>query len=194
MADLSRLQQLLIPGASPPLSPLPPTDPMSKSTLPLGPYWKQDKNGRPIFFIDRKRCSKEAFWIAQEDAASLASLEKSRGQSLDQLLADIKALQTPKVTPLEARLLALACVEETGSFAGYAEALSLCSQNPMSANALIGSLARKGLIFYESKQESHQRVGGLLTSQAVQDARTIQPSALGMDLGRKQLEADLALI
>ena len=64
----------------------------------------------------------------------------------------------------------------------------------MSANALIGSLARKGLIFYESKAESQQRVGGLLTSQAVQDARTIQPSALGMDLGRKQLEADLALI
>ena len=165
---------------------------MPKSSLPLGPYWKQDKNGRPIYFIDRKRCSKEAFWIAQEDAANLASLEKSRGQSLDQLLADIKTLQAPKTTPLEARLLALACIEETGDFAGYAEALSICNQNPMSANALIGSLVRKGLIFYESKQEAHQRVGGLLTSQAVQDARTIQPSAQGMDIGRHTLAMDLA--
>jgi len=174
---------------------------MSKTSLPLGPYWKQDKNGRPIYFFDRKRIKKDQFFAILEQNAAIAKAEAieadqqaKAADALDQLLADIKALQTPKVTPLEARLLALACVEETGFFAGYAEALSLCRQNPMSANALIGSLARKGLIFYESKQESHQRVGGLLTSQAVQDARTIQPSALGMDLGRKQLEADLALI
>ena len=184
---------------------------MTKSTLPLGPIWKSDKNGRPIYFLDRKRCKKETYFAALEQQAAEAQLLREQAiaeqatavepinenitlDKLDQVLADIRALQTPKVTPLEARLLALACVEETGFFAGYAEALSLCSQNPMSANALIGSLARKGLIFYESKQESHQRVGGLLTSQAVQDARTIQPSALGMDLGRKQLEADLALI
>ena len=167
---------------------------MSKPKLPLGLQCTTDKNGRYLYFLDRKRIKKDQFMAIAEQRAIIAKAEAEAAEKLDQLLAEIKALQTPKITPLESRLLALACVEETGSFAGYAEALSLCNQNPMSANALIGSLARKGLIFYESKQDSQQRVGGLLTSQAVQDARTIQPSALGMDLGRKQLEADLALI
>ena len=182
---------------------------MTKSTLPLGPIWKSDKNGRPIYFIDRKRCKKETYFAALEQQAAEAQLMREQAiaeqatavepinetitlDKLDQLLAEIKTLQAPKTTPLEARLLALACIEETGDFAGYAEALSLCNQNPMSANALIGSLVRKGLIFYESKQEAHQRVGGLLTSQAVQDARTIQPSAQGMDIGRHTLAMDLA--
>ena len=166
---------------------------MTKPSLPLGPYWKQDKNGRPIYFIDRKRCTKDAFWAAQEAQANFASKQQAQLLSdIDHLLVEIKALQAPTVTQLEARLLALACIEETGYFAGYAEALAICSGNPMSANALIGSLVRKGLIFYESKQDAQQRVGGLLTSQAVQDARTIQPSPQGMDIGRHTLALDLA--
>ena len=154
-----------------------------------------------MYFFDRKRIKKSQFFAIAEERAIIAKAEAEEverqhqaARACEQLLAEIRALQMPRVTPLESRLLALSCVEETGFFAGYAEALSLCNQNPMSANALIGSMARKGLIHYESKAESHQRVGGLLSSQAVQDARIIHPSAIGMQIGRKQLEADLALI
>ena len=170
----------------------PSTDPMTKSKLPLGPYCSKDKNGRYMYFYDRKRIKQKEFFAITWEQAKIAQAEAEAADKLDQLLAEIKALQMPKVTPLEARLLALSCYEETGFFAGYAEALSLCNQNPMSANALIGSMARKGLIMYESKQDAQQRVGGLLSSQFVQDARCIYPTDIGSEIGRKQLQEDLA--
>ena len=170
----------------------PSTDPMTKSKLPLGLQCTTDKNGRYLYFLDRKRIKKDQFMAIAEQNAAIAKAEAEAADKLDQLLAEIKALQMPKVTPLEARLLALSCYEETGFFAGYAEALSLCNQNPMSANALIGSMARKGLIMYESKQDAQQRVGGLLSSQFVQDARCIYPTEIGSEIGRKQLQEDLA--
>ena len=170
----------------------PSTDPMTKSKLPLGLQCTTDKNGRYLYFLDRKRIKKDQFMAIAEQNAAIAKAEAEAADKIDQLLAEIKALQMPKVTPLEARLLALSCHEETGFIAGYAEALSLCNQNPMSANALIGSMARKGLIMYESKQDAQQRVGGLLSSQFVQDARCIYPTAIGSEIGRKQLQEDLA--
>ena len=146
-----------------------------------------------LYFIDRKRVSQHAFWVAQEEQANLASMERALGDTLDNLIAEVRTLLQPKVTPLEARLLATSVLITSGhQCTHYADALHLCKGNPMSANALIGSVTRKGLMIYESKQSAQARVGGLLTSQSVQDARELHCTNQGLAIAKQTLADDLA--
>ena len=130
--------------------------------------------------------------IAEQNAL-IAKQQAQAAEQLDQLLAEVRSLLQPKVTPLEARLLATSVLITSGhQCTHYADALHLCKGNPMSANALIGSVIRKGLMIYESKQSAQARVGGLLTSQAVQNARELHCTNQGLAIAKQTLADDLA--
>ena len=130
--------------------------------------------------------------IAEQNAL-IAKQQAQAAEQLDQLLAEVRTMLQPKVTPLEARLLATSVLITSGhQCTHYADALHLCKGNPMSANALIGSVIRKGLMIYESKQSAQARVGGLLTSQSVQDARELHCTNQGLAIAKQTLADDLA--
>jgi hypothetical protein len=90
-------------------------------------------------------------------------------------------------------------MQDSGYYAGYAEALAVAG-SPMAANALIGSLQRKGLIRYESKEEARYRLISTegryfqLTSTEVQNARIIEPTSIGAQLGDAHLKTELTSI
>lgn len=130
--------------------------------------------------------------------ASPTSAPVSVLEQLDALLLEVRRHFQPTTTDKERTLLALCQVQDTGYYAGYAEALAVAG-SAMGANALIGSLQRKGLIRYESKEEARFRLISTedrfyhLTSPEVQEARIIEPTALGAQIGNAQLQAELTL-
>lgn len=166
---------------------------MTKATLPTGLHFKKDKAGRPMYFFDRKRIKKDQFMAMQEQNAVIAKQQYKAAVALDNLITEVRALLQPKVTPLEGRLLATSfLINSCDQSTGYSDALDLCKGNPMSANALIGSVIRKGLMIYESKQSAHNRVGGLLTSPSVQNARELHCTNEGLAIAKQVLADDLA--
>jgi len=130
---------------------------------------------------------------------STESKAESVLDQLDALLLEVRRHFQPTTTGKERTFLALCQMQDSGYYAGYAEALVVAG-SPMAANALIGSLQRKGLIRYESKEEARYRLISTegryfhLTSSEVQDARIIEPTALGMQVGDAQLKAELSTI
>ena len=184
------------------------------SKLPLGPQVTHDKHGTPLYWLNRKRVKKDTYWaeidlirqkqIAERTVAADALNDRISAQAcmekLDALITDVRQLLRPTITATERRLLALIALHQ-GEHTGYSTALSVCNDNPMSANALIGSLQRKGLIRYESRAEARYRLieteytipSPLLTSSTVQDARQIDLTKLGADLARSALDSDLAI-
>ena len=130
---------------------------------------------------------------------STESKAESVLDQLDALLLEVRRHFQPTTTGKERTFLALCQMQDSGYYAGYAEALVVAG-SPMAANALIGSLQRKGLIRYESKEEARYRLISTegryfhLTSPEVQDARIIEPTALGMQVGDAQLKAELSTI
>lgn len=131
--------------------------------------------------------------------ASPESTPASVLEQLDALLLEVRRHFQPTTTDKERTLLALCQVQDTGYYAGYSEALAVAGSS-MAANALIGSLQRKGLIRYESKEEARYRLISTegryfhLTSTEVQNARIIEPTTLGSQLGDAQLKAELSSI
>lgn len=115
-------------------------------------------------------------------------------EKLDELLGSLRQVLRPGTTEREGRLLAKSCFIHPESFtrcAHYEDVLELCDYNSQSANALLGSLIRKGLVRYESKEEARYR---LITttdryfaknSEEVQSARAIEPTALGLSVGQE---------
>jgi hypothetical protein len=118
---------------------------------------------------------------------------------LDALLLEVRRFFQPTTTAKERNFLALCQIQESGYHAGYAEALAVAG-SPMAANAFIGSLQRKGLIRYESKEEARYRLISTenrfyhLTSSEVQQARIIEPTFLGTQIGNAQLQAELTSV
>jgi len=209
---------------------------MANSKLPLGPHVTIDKNGRQLFWLDRKRVKEDAYLAAVDASASelndsvtdlidsateitLPTLGTTVSepalpwfqaelpdpdapsvlQELDALLLEVRRHFHPSTTDKERALLALCQIQDSGYYAGYAEALAVTG-SPMAANALIGSLQRKGLIRYESKEEARFRLTSdqgryfMLTSPEVQKARIIEPTLAGMQIGDAQLQAELTTI
>lgn len=168
---------------------------MAKSKMPLGPQVTTDKHGRTLYWVDRKRVTQAVY------QASLPPVEliidhgsgtvKTRQEPqlpklpprtqptvmdrLDSLLQEVRRHFQPQLTVLEQRFLGTMA----HSTAGYRLALEIAG-SPMAANALIGSLQRKGLIRYESKEDARFRLISTqdryyqLTSPEVQEARIIQ--------------------
>jgi len=205
------------------------SDTMANSKLPLGPHVTIDKNGRQLFWLDRKRVKEDAYLAAVDASASelehsLTDLVDSAAETtvsepvlplfkvdlpdpdapsvmeeLDALLLEVRRHFQPSTTDKERALLALCQIQDSGYYAGYAEALAVTG-SPMAANALIGSLQRKGLIRYESKEEARFRLTSdqgryfMLTSPEVQKARIIEPTIAGMHIGDAQLNAELTNI
>jgi hypothetical protein len=177
---------------------------MATSKLAFGPQVTIDKMGRKLYWIDRKRV-KESVYLA----ASTSTIEIDYGSGtvrsvdpildqLDELLSEVRRQLQPATTDKERTLLAFCQWQDSGKYAGYAEALTVAG-SAMAANALIGSLQRKGLIRYESKEEARFRLISTedrfyhLTSPEVQEARIIEPTALGAQIGNAQLQAELTL-
>lgn len=131
--------------------------------------------------------------------ASTDSLPESILDQLDALLLEVRRHFQPTTTDKERTLLALCQMQDSGYYAGYAEALAVAG-SPMAANALIGSLQRKGLIRYESKEEARYRLISTegryfqLTSTEVQNARIIEPTSIGAQLGDAHLKTELTSI
>lgn len=168
---------------------------MSKTKMPLGPQVTTDKNGRTLYWVDRKRVTQAVY------QASLCPVEviidhgsgtaKTRQEPqlpklpprvrptvmdrLDALLHEVRRHFRPQITPLEQKFLGTMA----NSTAGYRLALEVAG-SPMAANALIGSLQRKGFIQYESKEDARYRLITTqdryyqITAPEVQDARLIQ--------------------
>jgi hypothetical protein len=168
---------------------------MSKTKMPLGPQVTTDKNGRTLYWVDRKRVTQAVY------QASLCPVEviidhgsgtaKTRQEPqlpklpprvqptvmdrLDALLHEVRRHFRPQITPLEQEFLGTMA----NSTAGYRLALEVAG-SPMAANALIGSLQRKGFIQYESKEDARYRLITTqdryyqITAPEVQDARLIQ--------------------
>ena len=191
---------------------------MATSKLANGPQVTFDKTGRKLYWFDRKRV-KESVYIAELSLlarepqqqlkldpqlpklppASTDSSPESILDQLDALLLEVRRHFQPTATDKERTLLALCQMQDSGYYAGYAEALAVAG-SPMAANALIGSLQRKGLIRYESKEEARYRLISTegryfqLTSTEVQNARIIEPTSIGAQLGDAQLKTELTSV
>ena len=190
---------------------------MATSKLANGPQVTFDKTGRKLYWFDRKRV-KESVYLAELSLLAsepqqlklnpqlpklpLASADSSPESILDQLdalLLEVRRHFQPSATDKERTLLALCQMQDSGYYAGYAEALAVAG-SPMAANALIGSLQRKGLIRYESKEETRYRLISTegryfqLTSTEVQNARIIEPTSIGAQLGDAQLKTELTSV
>jgi hypothetical protein len=197
---------------------------MATSKLANGPQVTFDKTGRKLYWIDRKRV-KESVYLAELSLlaneplvvklepqqlklepqlpklppASTDSSPESILDQLDALLLEVRRHFQPTTTDKERTLLALCQMQDSGYYAGYAEALAVAG-SPMAANALIGSLQRKGLIRYESKEEARYRLISTegryfqLTSTEVQNARIIEPTSIGAQLGDAHLKTELTSI
>lgn len=107
------------------------------------------------------------------------------GDALTELITELRDMLTPTVTAKEQAALLLAI---SPLAVHYSDILELCSGNTQSANALIGSLLRKGLIGYESKEDARFR---LINDQdryftascpEVQDARVVSFTPMGFKL------------
>lgn len=205
---------------------------MTKPKLALGPQVTIDKEGKSLYWIDRKRVKKSVYEsevasLKQSDLLTAIEIDYGSGivhtattdlkihspepaiesyedqretvlDQLDELLLEVRRLvhYQPNITDKERTFLALCQMQDAGYHAGYAEALTVAG-SPMAANALIGSLQRKGLVRYESKEEARYRLISTedrfyhLTSPEVQQARIIEPTMLGVQAGNAQLAADL---
>lgn len=141
-------------------------------------------------------CADAAVTTADADAscADAASPDADAViEKLDQLLGSLRDLMRPGTTFREHLLLSRSCLLDPDTdtrCAHYRDVLEICEGNPQSANALLGSLIRKGLVRYESKEEARYR---LITttdrffarnSAEVQSARAIEPTGLGLSLVR----------
>ena len=168
---------------------------MSKTKLPLGPQVTTDKHGRTLYWVDRKRVTQTVYQASQCPVEVIidhgSGTVKTRQEPqlpklpprvqptvmdhLDSLLHEVRRHFQPQITPLEQKFLGTMA----NSTAGYRLALEVAG-SPMAANALIGSLQRKGFIQYESKEDARYRLISTqdryyqLTSPAVQEARVIQ--------------------
>lgn len=168
---------------------------MSKSKLPLGPHITTDKHGRTLYWVDRKRVTQAVYQANQLPVEVVIDYGSGSAKTmpepqlpkltpavqptlmdrLDSLLQEVRRYFQPKVTPLEQKFLGTMA----NSTAGYRLALEVAG-SPMAANALIGSLQRKGLIQYESKEDARYRLITTqdryyqITAPEVQDARLIQ--------------------
>lgn len=152
-------------------------DIMAKSKMPLGPVVTTDKNGRTLYWMDRKRVTQAVYQAKKEP--QLPKLpprtQPTVMDRLDSLLQEVRRHFQPQLTALEQKFLGTMA----HSTAGYRLALEIAG-SPMAANALIGSLQRKGYIRYESKEDARFRLISTqdryyhLTSPEVQKARVIE--------------------
>lgn len=107
------------------------------------------------------------------------------GDALEELIAEVRNQLTPTITAKEKAALQLAI---SPLAVHYQDLLDLCLGNTQSANALLGSLVRKGLARYESKEDARFRLTAehlrYFTSSGpeVQEARRISFTPIGLKL------------